>query len=590
MKRNPAQLANQKYDVLIIGGGIYGVFAAWDAALRGLSVAMVEKGDFGHATSSNTLRIIHGGLRYLQHGDIRRMRQSIRERKILLRIAQHLVQPLPFVVPTYGHRMRGKEIFSLALLMNDFIGFDRNHQQDPQKHIPRGRIISKDEILRLFPGSERKGLNGGAVFYDGQMANSERLILAVARSAVKAGADLANYVEVTGLLEKKNRVVGVTAEDVLTGEKLEVRAGIVVNATGPWLDRVLCFQNRYIPKRKLKLSKAFNLVVNRQLTSHRAVGVYSKSRFNDRDAVFGKSSRLFFITPWYHRSLIGTAHLPYDGDLDNFKVTDAEIQAFLNEVNAAYPAAELKRQDVTFIYWGLLPAVAYGSTNVQLTKRHRIHDHGTEGGLDGLISVQGVKFTEARHVAEKVVDLVCKKLGKTPVDSTTAITPVHGAKIEQLSVFVAQEARRKFRGLNALITQDLIGRYGSEYPSVLKYLDDDFLPTRAISTTSCPEVFHPRLGEEGAHEDLLEHEDRQKVVGNSLESLTKAEVLHGIREEMAHKLSDVIFRRTILGIAGDPGDSLLRACAAIMAKEFGWDVGRTQSEVEEVRAIFAARA
>src|SRR5215211_1598203 len=147
MNRDLTLLSRNAYDVLVLGGGVYGAWTAWDAALRGLSVALVDKGDFGHATSSNTLRVIHGGFRYLQHGHIRRMRQSIHERMVLMRVAPHLVHPLPFLIPTYGHGMRGKGVLSLALVLNDLIGFDRNYRQDPQNYIPRGRVISKEECL-----------------------------------------------------------------------------------------------------------------------------------------------------------------------------------------------------------------------------------------------------------------------------------------------------------------------------------------------------------------------------------------------------------------------------------------------------------
>jgi glycerol-3-phosphate dehydrogenase len=590
MKRDLAQLTQQPYDVLIIGGGIYGVWVAWDAALRGLSVALLEKRDFGHATSSNSLRIIHGGLRYLQHGDIRRMRQSIYERKVLMRVAPHLVHPLPFLIPTYGHAMRGKGALFLALLVNDFIGFDRNRRQDPQKNIPRGRVISKEECLRLLPGVERQGLTGGAIFYDGQITYTERLILSLARSAARAGADMANYVEVTALLEERDRVIGVTARDVLTQDKLDVRASIVINASGPWLDQILGLLDGRHPRRKLRLSQAFNLLVNRQLIADYAVGIYSKGRFHDPDAIISKGSRLFFITPWQGRSLIGTAHLPYGADLDNVNVTEAEMQEFLDEINAAYPAADLTRQHVCFVYAGLLPVAGYGTGDVQLTKRAQILDHRTEGGRDGLISVIGVKFTEARHVAEKTVDLVFRKLGGTPPKSTTAMTPVHGGQIERLSTFAAHKMQSKPQGLSGEAIRYLICRYGSEYPKVLRYLDEDLAPTLAITTTSSLEKSPSPLRGEHRGEGLSCYEDTSQAHDDSFGSLLNAEVLHAVRQEMARKLTDVVFRRTTLGIAGDPGDVRLRVCAAIMAKELGWNATKTQREVEEVKAVFCIRS
>jgi glycerol-3-phosphate dehydrogenase len=589
MRRALAQLSERVYDALIIGGGIYGVSIARDAALRGLSVALLEKGDFGHATSSNSLRIIHGGLRYLQHGDIRRMRQSIRERKILMRIASHLVHPLPFLIPTYEQAMRTKAVLFLAMLINDLVGIDRNHSLDPQQYIPRGRIISKDECLRLVPGVERNGLTGGAIFYDGQVSNAERLIISTARSAVDAGAAMANYVEVTGPLEGRDRMAGVTARDALTGDKLEIRASIVINASGPWVGELSASLNGAHPKSQVVLSKAFNLLLKRQLISDYAVGVYSKGHFRDRDAILSKGSRLYFITPWRGRSLIGTAHLPYDAHLGSVNVTEAEIQAFLKELNAAYPEAHLERQDVCFAYGGLLPAISIVTGNVQLAKHPMIRDHRTEGGLDGLISVVGVKFTEARRVAEQVVDLVFRKLGRTPPESTTAITPVHGGQIEQFNAFVVRETQRRSQGLSAEAIRHLIACYGAEYPRVLNYHDEHPASTHAITIGPFAEISSPPLIGEGREKGTSSYAHGRPAYAPG-GALLKAEVLHAVHEEMACKLTDVVFRRTTFGLTGDPGDACLNTCAALMAKELGWDASRTRREVEEGREVFATKS
>lgn len=596
MKRDPNQLTRTEYDLLVVGGGIYGVCVAWDAILRGLSVALVEKRDFGHATSSNTLRIIHGGLRYLQHGDIRRLRRSIHERRVFMQIAPHLVHPLPFFIPTYGHLMRGKEVLSLALVMNDVLGFSRTRLEDPQKDLPPGRVVSRQECLRLFAGIEERGLTGGGIVYDCQMSSSERFLLAFARSAVRAGADIANYVEVTGFLRKGNRVTGVKARDVLAGGELDIRARIVVNTGGPWLDRVLDLLNGYRSDRRVVLSKAFNLLVNCQLIPRYALGVYSKGSFKDGDTVFTKRSRLFFITPWQDRSLIGTVHLPYDDDPDNFKVTEDEIQAFLDEVNAAYPAAGLKRHDVSVSYGGLLPAVgnAYGGENVELVRAYRISDHESDEGIEGLISVIGVKFTEARHVAEKVVDLVFWKLGKAPAKCATAFTPLHGGQIEQFNVFVADEMRRRSRGLSAGVIQHLVYQYGSAYGEVLKYFNDDLALSRwpergsPLSVPSGEEGLVARSAGRGEGWGGMGAGSESDPPGHD-DSLLRAEVLHGVREEMAQKLADLIFRRTGWGMTGHPGDACVRACASIMSKELGWDGVRTQSELEDVRAALPRR-
>lgn len=542
MKRDLNKLAETTYDLLIIGGGINGACAVWDAALRGLSVALIDKGDFGAATSANSLKIIHGGLRYLQHADFRRMRQSIRERRIFMRIAPHLVHPFPCLMPTYGHFMHGKELLSLALMINDLVGFDRNCLDDPQKHILRGRVVSKKECLRLIPGFDVRNLTGGAIWYDCQMYNSERLTLSFLLSADKAGASVANYVEVKGFFKNGNQVTGVRARDRLTEEELDLRARIVLNTTGPWINRILSLlDGRH--KDKTPLSKAINLVT-RPIVEEYAVGVPSKD------------SRLFFITPWGNHSLIGTSYLPYHGAPDDFKVTEEDILCFIDQINEAYPAAALKREDVSFFHGGLLPMAGDNSDtgDVALAKHYRIYDHKKGNGIDGLVSVMGVKYTESRHVARKAVDLIFKKLGKKLPMCITAVTPVHGGRIDRFEEFMREEIKSKPYGLTEEIMRHLVYSYGSEYHRVLKYVN--------------------------------ENPDWGQTMPNSSEVL-KAEVIHAIQEEMAQKLSDVIFRRTDLGSAGNPGEECLRYCAAIMATELGWDKARLQGEFKEVKTVFS---
>jgi glycerol-3-phosphate dehydrogenase len=556
MKRDTAELSRSTYDILVIGGGIYGAWTAWDAALRGLSVALVDKGDFGSRTSSNSLKVIHGGLRYLQHADFRRLRRSICERTVLMRVAPHLVHPLPFLMPTYGHFMKGKELMSFALMMSDIIGFDRNQLEDPEKHLPGGRVISKDECLRLFPGVKEEGLTGGAIWYDCQMYNSERMLLSILRSAEKAGAVLANYIEVTGFLREGNRVTGVRARDVLTEEDLDIHAKIVVNTSGPWVDYLLRLLNGNYKNPRIFLSKAMNLVVRRQLIPKYAVGVWSKFEFKDKDAILSKGSRLLFIVPWREFSLIGTTHTPYEGNPDNFRITEKDIEDFIKEVNEAYPIAALKREDVSFFHGGLLPMNGINTNTgyVSLVKQYQIYDHMKDYGIDGLVSVVGVKYTEARGVAEKVVDLVFEKIGKRPPRCLTTVTPVYGGQIERFNDFLAQETKKKPSGLSPEVIRHLVYNYGSEYTEVLKCINDN-----------------PEWG--------------QTV--NRTSQVIKAEVVHGIRDEMAKKLSDVVLRRTELGSAGNPGDKALETCATIMARELDWSKERVQKEIEEVKSIYS---
>ncbi|MBI3321339.1 MAG: glycerol-3-phosphate dehydrogenase/oxidase [Candidatus Omnitrophica bacterium] len=545
MKRDLGMLSTQSYDVIIIGGGIYGACAAWEAALRGLSVALVERGDFGHATSANSQKIIHGGLRYLQHGNLKRMRESIRERRILMRVAPHLVHPLPFLMPTYGWGLRSRVTMRTALTVYDLVACDRNSgMRDPQKQIPQGRIVSREECLRLAPGIPDEGLTGGALWHDGQVYNSERLTLSFVLSAARAGAAVANYVEVTGFLRNHSRISGVTARDVLTGEPLEISAKVVLNTSGPWVGRVLRSLNGHRPLRSPGLVKAMNLVT-RPLAPKVAVGLQSPARS-------GKAQGLLFITPWQDCSVIGTTYTAYDGDPMHGEMTEEEIQAFIEEVNQSYPAAGLHRSDVQRVHVGLLPAAANQPAVAETA--YRLLDHERLHGVAGLVSVLGVKYTTARDVAEKATDLVCEKLGCVATPGRSRTTPVVGADFERFDAFLDEALRERCCDLDASAIRRLVYTYGSTYREVLRLVREN--PAWAELVASTPPVI-------------------------------KAEIIYAVRQELALTLNDVVFRRTGLGAAGHPGTVALRTCAELMAWELGWEPARMERELADTEAAFA---
>ncbi len=557
MKRDLNELSNQTYDLLIVGGGIYGAAAAWDATLRGLSVALIDKGDFGGATSSNSLKIVHGGLRYLQQLDVKRMRESIRERRILMKIAPHLVHPLPCVLPTYGHLMKGKEVMRVGMWMNDLISFDRNRLDDPEKKIPRGRIVSRDECLRLLPGFEKTDLNGGAVWYDAQMFNSERLLFSFVLSAYEAGAKVANYVKATDFIMTDHQVRGVRAKDLLTGEEMEIQAKIVLNTCGGWVDNLLSRLKNSPPKQRFLLSTAMNLIINRKLVSEYAAGVTGRFEFKRPDGKIYRGTRVLFATPWRNSTIVGTYHLPYSGNPDNMHVTEKEIQDFLTEVNSAFPGYSIQREDVSFFHKGFLPMDGLNSKTgeVELTKHYRIYDHASEDGVDGLVSVFGVKYTTARDVAERAVDFVFKKLGRRNPGSTSHEKVLIGGEIRRFNDFFSEAKKKIPEGLNSSIMHHIIYNYGSEYQLILEYREKN-----------------PDYGE--------------VLPGSS--QILKAEVVHAVREEMAQKVSDVVLRRTDFGSAAPPSDKALEICALIMGKELGWDRKRIKEETDEVKAIYAS--
>ena len=554
MIRNAQALATEEYDLAIVGGGVYGISVARDAALRGLKVALVEMRDFGHATSSNHHKIIHGGFRYLQHADLKRMREAIRERRALLRIAPHLVQPVPFLIPTYKRFLQRKLLLSLALKLNDWISLDRNRNLDPRRAIPRGRVISKAGCVSLCPGLDQSDITGGAIFFDGQVTNLDRLNLALLISSVNAGARVANYVEATGFLRQRNRVTGIHLRDTLRGCSWTLRARVVVNCAGPWVDRVIEKLGGAVKPTLSGLCKSF-VLVTRQLVSGVAVGIPSRFEYTDRDALVKKGFRYFFITPWRNTSLVGTFQTSYDGKPEALKVSETEIDDAIRAINTAFPAAQLHRRDVITVLRGIVPASEASDLDghVQLRKHYEIRDHASEDGIEGLLSVIGVKYTTARSVAERTVDLVFKKLAMKSPRCKTAVTPVYGGAIGSMEEFLARAVATKPPYIDVEIARHMALTYGTAHKEIFRYCDSkSFRSERVVS-----------------HFPVI-----------------KAQVLHSVRAEMAQRLSDVVFRRTDLGTAGYPGDDALAACAEIMGAELGWSRQRIGQEEQEVQREF----
>jgi glycerol-3-phosphate dehydrogenase len=554
VKRDLERLERNTYDLLMIGGGIHGACIAWDAALRGLSVALVEKGDFGHATSANTLKIIHGGLRYLQDVNLGLVRRMIQERATWMRIAPHLVHPLPCLMPTYRRLGRGKAIMTAALTLNDLISCDRNRLTDPQKRLANCQVISRSECLELLPGIAADGITGGALWHDGQMYDSERLLLSLLLSATLAGAEVANYVEVTGFLQDGPAIRGVRAKDLMTGQELEIQGALVVNSAGPWVDAVLGTLGANL-KPSFKLSTAINLVT-RQIHPTHAVALPTRYTVQDKGGNLVQRSRLLFVVPWRSYSVIGTGHFAHDGPPEDFRVTEETIESFVGEINTAYPGAALTRQDVYHAHWGVLPAVEtdFQTNAVKLVRQAQVRDHQRKDGVLGLITVVGVKYTTARHVAQQVVDLALRKLGRDASPCRTQATPIFGGQIDRFASFLDRAVAQRPSGVSPEVAQHLACSYGSEHAKILSYLDEEPAWGRTISPAS---------------------------------PVVEAEVVHAVREEMAQKLSDVVRRRTELGAAGLPDGATLRRCVDLMAAELGWDQARVERELAELRDTYA---
>ena len=540
MHRDLRRLADTRFDVIVVGAGFYGAIAAWDATLRGLSVALIDKGDFGAATSFNNLKTLHGGLRSLQSLAFRQMRLFIRERRALARVAPHLVRPMAFVVPTYRHPARSAAAMRVALMINDMVAHDRHEAlEDPALHLPGGRIVSREECLQLNPVIDAKGVTGGAIWHDYQMYNTDRMTVSFVLSAADGGAVTANYVEAVGLLREDRRVIGVQARDRLTSQLFDLRGDVVVNATGPWAASFLELLGERHTAPAPKLSRAMNLVT-REVPVAQGCGGRARGRF-------------LFLAPWRRVTVVGTSHEIHDGDADSLDITRWELEAFLADVREAFPLANLTAADVRLVHRGLLPTISGHEHDVKLLRESAVVDHARDGAV-GLVSMFGVRYTTARHTAARAIDVVFRQRGyRTPPPSRTAETPVIGGAIGNKENFLRAVLLRDVEGVSPDMLRRLALTYGTRYDAVLQMLRDGAALAQPL--------------------------------GRRCE-VSAAEILFAARCESAVHLSDALIRRTEAGSAGHPGADAVEHAGAVMARELKWDEWQTRNEIAEVQAFY----
>jgi glycerol-3-phosphate dehydrogenase len=404
--RDPADAAKRTWDLIVVGGGIQGVALTLEASRRGLATLLVERDDFGGATTWSSLRIVHGGLRSLQSLDLSRYREAVRDRRWFLRHFPDLVAPLPCLMPLYtpprGGRLRRRSVFRLALAANRFLSRHRNRGVRPDRHLPPGRVLDVEGTLRVFPEAGREGLCGGALWYDGVLTEPSRLVIEMLRWASACGARALNYVEATGLLVegvKGGRVEGLQAVDRASGRSLELRAPIVVSCAGPWSRALAARFDRDLPE-LFRPVLGFNVLLECEPPSRCALAV----------AAPGPASQTWFVTPFggTGRTLAGTRYLPAAQGL-GAGPREEDVADFLAELDAALPGLGMRKAPVAQVLWGWLPAATEGG--VIPGSRPAVHDHGAAGGPAGLWSVSGVKLTTAHSLAGKVLTRVFARRG-----------------------------------------------------------------------------------------------------------------------------------------------------------------------------------
>jgi glycerol-3-phosphate dehydrogenase len=386
------------HDVVIIGGGINGAGIARDAAMRGLKVLLIDKGGLGAATTSASTRLIHGGLRYLEHFEFGLVRESLREREILLKIAPHLVKPLAITIPIYKQSKRGRLTIRAGMILYDLLSWG--------KSLPNHQILSRAETLERWPGLNPEGLVGSALYYDAQVEFPERLVVENALLAREFGAEVLTHTRVTKLAVENGRVSGVefVGED---GRKEFAEARVVINAAGPWIDRVLDQAPVESPK-----------LIGGTKGSHIVVAPFRGAPENAIYVEARSDGRPIFIIPWNKLYLIGTTDVRFEGDPDEVRCEPWEIDYLLAETNLALPGAHLTRDSILDTYSGVRPLPVTGDKDEQsITRRHFIREHPR---LPNLLSIVGGKLTTYRSLAEECVDLIFRKLGRNPPPCRTA--------------------------------------------------------------------------------------------------------------------------------------------------------------------------
>jgi len=513
------------YDLIVVGAGVNGLGIARDAALRGLSVALVEKEDIGSGTSSWSGRLVHGGLRYLEQGDIRLVRESLREREILFRLAPHIVKPVPLMMPFYKHNARPNWMIRVAMLAYDVLSFDKstvNH-----------KILSRKTTIARFPNIGLDGLTGSAVFMDGQVVWSERLCAEIALSAVRDGVHLFTYAKVDGFLHENNRIVGISYQDQLTHERHILKSKLVVNAAGPWVDHVLNAAG--LPgDRLIGGAKGSHLILNPFPGAPKDV-VYYESRAD---------GRLVLIIPWGDKIMIGTTDTKYDHDPDIAQADAVEISYLLGEVNQLIPMANLTPDDVLYTYSGVRPLPYVPATNEwKVPRSHIIQDHGPDH--DGLYSIIGGKLTTYRSLAHDTMKVVFKALKQPVPKCRTHKIMFPGALGLNRAQVLAMLS--DLGGLGAETCQRLVDIYGVRAAEIAKLCEQK---------PDLKQVFDPETGAIGA------------------------ELIFTYDTEFCRTLTDVVIRRVMVGYNSDCGQHAVLTAADILAQHLGWDTATRQTQID----------
>ncbi len=530
-------MERDNFDLVVVGGGITGAGVALDAASRGYSVALVEKSDFSAGTSSRSSKLVHGGLRYLQNFDLGLVREALLERALMVKLAPHLVKPLPMIVPTFEGR-RPDRLMGVGLNMYELMSWRRGRSRvegedwSPERH----RIVDGAEVLELVPALAQREPTAGYLFYDCQTDDS-RLVLTVLGEAERFGAVAANRCEVTGLVERRNRAAGVLVRDTVGGGEFELCGDNVVNATGVWADR-LRPQELYVEEEVpvIRPSRGTHVTLPRELLDVRAGAIVPAGR-----------GRTVFVLPWLGRTLVGTTDNDYEGSVEHVPPADEDVTYLLDAVNDFF-GTELGPADLSGAYAGVRPLISTGDPkkSVDISRKAELYETSS-----GLVTITGGKLTTWRRMAKLAVDRVVEREGREAPCRTDQI---------QLGMPVDPEALPEAAGVDEESRAHLAARYGHAANLVMRLAAVD--PHLAVRISP----------------------DLPDIV---------AEAAFAADHEQAHSVADVLLRRTRLGLLDarhlcEPAASGPRAVARAMAAQLGWDDARVEGELGDWRDVARA--
>ena len=518
------------FDAVVIGGGMAGAGVARDLALRGASVALFEKGDFASGTSSKSSKLIHGGLRYLELFDFKLVRESLREKRTLERLAPHLVRPLPFLVPVYRGSKRGLITVRIGMWLYDLL--------TPGSGRERSRVLRPVDALSLEPSIRADDLRGAGYYFDDLLLFPERLCLENALSAVRHGARVHNYCEVEAVTRGAGGIDGVRVRDLLTGRVHTVRASVVVNCAGPWVDRLRELAGvSDAGKRVLRTTKGIHCML---------------PRMTDRAVYLSTADdRMIFVIPWREFSMVGTTDTDFEGDPDRLFATREEVEYLLDAVRPALPDPRVAVDRVVYTWAGVRPlAFEEGAPASRVSRDHKVVVEGPEGRF---LSVTGTKLTCFRSLAEEVGDRVMRALGRREPSRTAALAldglDEEAGKVEARA-WMDVSPEMAATGLSRETLQILVETYGRAYPRVLDLARK--LPDG--SARLCPH--NPEI---------------------------VAQLNHAVAEEMAVSLQDFLLRRTAIGQSACLGLDCYEAIGGRMGALAGWSSRRLDAELEAYR-------